>query len=199
MGELAIKGGAPVRAEPFPVWPVWDEREELALLEVLRSGVWGALDQVGSRVSKFEKAFARANGARYGLCVTNGSSALKTALRAIGIDYGDEVIVPPYTFIATATSCLVVGAIPVFVDIDPQTYNIDPSRIEEAITERTKAIMPVHIGGCPADMDSILGIAQRYRPTPQSGTGDGLARSAIWAASVSSHRRTSTQVKAASS
>ena len=161
MSELAINGGVPLRARAFPAWPLWDEREEQGLLEVLRSGVWGALDQVGSRVARFEKAFAKANGTKYGLCVTNGSSAIETALRAIGIDYGDEVIVPPYTFIATATSCLVVGAIPVFVDIDPKTYNVDPARIEEAITDRTKAIMPVHIGGCPADMDTILDIAQR--------------------------------------
>jgi dTDP-4-amino-4,6-dideoxygalactose transaminase len=161
MSELAIKGGSPVRAKPFPEWPVWDEREEQELLAVLRSGRWGALEQVGSRVAQFQEAFAEANGATYGLCVSSGSTALQTALRAIDIGYGDEVIIPPYTFIATATSCLVVGAVPVFVDIDPRTYNIDPSKIEEAITDRTKALMPVHIGGCPADMDSVLEIAAR--------------------------------------
>ena len=162
MGELAIKGGNPVRSEPFSAWPKWDMREEDGLLGVLRSGVWGALGAIGSRVAQFEGAFAKANGAQYGHCVSSGSTALQAALRAAGIDYGDEVIVPPYTFIATATSCLVVGAIPVFVDIDPRTYNMDPGKVEAAITCRTKVIMPVHIGGCPADMDSILAIARRH-------------------------------------
>ena len=162
MSILAINGGKPVRTERFLRWPTWDEQEEKALLEVLRSGMWGALDQEVSKVKQFEQAFAQSHHARFATCVTNGSSALEAALRAIGIEYGDEVIVPPYTFIATAGACLVVGAIPVFVDIDPETYNIDPARIEEAITPRTKAIMPVHIGGCPADMDRVLAIAGRH-------------------------------------
>jgi dTDP-4-amino-4,6-dideoxygalactose transaminase len=113
-------------------------------------------------VARFEQGFARAHHVPNGYCVTTGTAALETALRAIEIDYGDEVIVPPYTFIATASACLTVGAVPVFVDIDPATYNLDAAKVEEAITPRTKAIIPVHIGGCPANMDEMLAVAQRH-------------------------------------
>jgi dTDP-4-amino-4,6-dideoxygalactose transaminase len=85
------------------------------------------------------------------------------ALRAAGIEYGDEVVVPPYTFIATASACLLAGAVPVFADVDPQTFTLDPHRVEAAITPRTRAIIAVHIGGCPADMDQLRAIAQRHR------------------------------------
>ncbi len=161
MSILAIKGGAPLRTKPFPTWPVWDAADEQALLEVLRSGLWGISDDPDSPVRRFERAFARAHQANFGQSVFNGTAALQTALMAIGVDYGDEVIVPPYTFLATASACLMVGAVPVFVDVDPGTYNLDPARIEEAITPRTRAIIPVHIGGCPADLDWILEIARR--------------------------------------
>ncbi len=161
MNKLAINGGEPTRTRSFPDWPIWDEREEKALLDTLRSGHWGALTE-DSRVAQFEEAFALAHHAAYGRCVTNGTIALEVALRAVGVEFGDEVIVPPYTFIATASACLMVGAIPVFVDIDPETYNLDPTKIEAAITERTRAIMPVHIGGCPADMDRIMALAQEH-------------------------------------
>jgi dTDP-4-amino-4,6-dideoxygalactose transaminase len=160
MGTLAIKGGAPLRTKPFPTWPVWDETDEKALLAVLRSGVWGISEAENSPLRQFERAFARAHQARFGLGVTNGTSALQTALLAIGIDYGDEVIIPPYTFIATASACLMSGAVPVFVDVDPGTYTLDPARIEEALTPRTRAIIPVHVGGCPADLDRIMEIAR---------------------------------------
>ena len=162
MSELAIHGGAPVRDTPFPAWPVWGEPEEQALLETLHSGQWGWSDREDSRVARFEAAFARSHHAEYGRCVFNGTVALEVALRALDIGYGDEVIVPPYTFIATATACLSVGALPVFVDIDPDTYTIAPDQIEAAITPRTRAIIPVHIGGCPSDMDAILQLAHRH-------------------------------------
>ena len=162
MSELAINGGNPTRTRPFPTWPVWDEREEHALLDVLRSGVWGALDPDRSKVAQFEMAFARSHHAGHGLCVTNGSHALEVALLAAGVGLGDEVIVPAYTFIATASACLMVGAVPVFADIDPGSYNIDPASVEDAVTDRTKAIIPVHIGGRPADMDRILAIGQSH-------------------------------------
>ena len=163
MNKLAIEGGTPVRSKPFPTWPVWDNREEKQLLEVLHSGTWSSTSEPSPKLAAFQERFAVLQDAKYALGVFNGTVALQTALQAAGIGYGDEVIIPPYTFIATATSCLSVGAIPVFVDIDPQTYNIAPAAIEEAITPRTKAIMPVHIGGCPADLDSILDIAERHR------------------------------------
>lgn len=158
--KLAVDGGAPLRARPYPTWPQWDEREEAALVEVLRSGQWWA--RGGTQVKQFEKEFATHHHARYGVAITNGSAALEVCLRAAGIDWGDEVITTPYTFIATASSCLLVGAIPRFVDILPNSWNIDPGQIEPAITPRTKAIMPVHFGGEPADMEAICEIARRH-------------------------------------
>ena len=158
---LALLGGVPVRARPFPEWPVFDGREEAALMDVLHSGVWGITSGPG-KVTEFEQAFAKAHDAAYAQTVYNGSAALFVALHAIDIDYGDEVIVPAYTFMATATSCLLSGAIPVFVDVEPDSYNMDPAAFEAAITPRTKAVIPVHIGGLPADMDSILDVARRH-------------------------------------
>jgi len=159
-GKLAINGGTPVRTAPFPAWPVFDEREVGALTEVLYSGAWGCTN--GTKVKEFEEEFAELCGAKHAICLTSGTSALEVALWAAGVEPGDEVIVPPYTFIATASAVVMVGGIPVFVDIEPGTYNIDPTKIEEAITDRTKAIIPVHIGGRPADLDAIMEIASRH-------------------------------------
>ena len=158
--KLAIKGGNPVRTKPFTRWPVFDEREERALLEVLRSGHWGRI--TGKKNEEFEEKFSKFVGVNYGVTCVNGTAALEIALRAMNIGKGDEVIVPAYTFIATASACILVGADPVFVDIDPNTYNIDPKQIEQAITTKTKAIIAVHIGGCPANMDEIMRIARKY-------------------------------------
>jgi len=158
--KLAIKGGNPVRTRPFTKWPIFDEREEEALIEVLRSGCWGRIS--GKKNEEFEEKFSQFVGARYGVTCVNGTAALEIALRAMGIGKGDEVIVPAYTFIATASACMLVGADPVFVDIDPNTYNIDPGQIEQAITAKTKAIIPVHISGCPANMDEIMKVASKY-------------------------------------
>jgi dTDP-4-amino-4,6-dideoxygalactose transaminase len=157
--KLAIDGGQPLRTVPFPSWPVWDEREEKLLLEVLHSGHWGILS--GDKVAAFEKAFAAFVGVEHALCVTSGTTALEIAMRVLGIGPGDEVITTPYTFVATPSAAFLAGARPIFVDIDPQTYLIDPAQIEAAITERTKAIVPVHIAGCPCDMDAIMDIARR--------------------------------------
>ena len=158
--KLAIDGGQPLRTVPFPSWPVWDEQEEKLLLEVLHSGHWGILS--GDKVTTFEKAFAAFQGAEHALCVTSGTAALEIAMRVLGIGPGDEVITTPYTFVATPSAAFLAGARPVFVDIDPETYLIDPAQIEAAITERTKAIVPVHIAGCPCDMDAIMDIARRH-------------------------------------
>lgn len=155
---LAQNGGTPVRTRPWPKWPVHDERDERALLDTLRSGVWGI---GGKRVGELECAFAALHRARFGVAVCNGTIAIQIALVAAGVEPGDEVITSPYTFMATALAAVEVGAVPVFVDVDPETHNIDPAQIEAAITPRTKAIMPVHIGGRPADMDRILDIARR--------------------------------------
>ncbi len=157
---LAIDGGSPARANASPDWPVFGEREEELLLEVLHSGKWGEL--TGDKVTTFAKQFAAFQGAEYGVCVPNGTLALEVGLEALGVGPGDEIITTAYTFIATAASAFSVGARPIFVDIDPETNNIDPARIEEAITERTKAIVPVHIGGQPADMDGVLDVAKKH-------------------------------------
>ena len=158
--RLAVDGGAPVRTEPFPKWPVWGAEEEQALTEVLNSGAWG----IGNaKLAEFERQFAAMQGAKYAVAVPNGTIAIEVALRGAGVTYGDEVIVPPYTFVATASAVLTVGAIPVFADIEPDTYQIDPVRVEELISPRTKAIIPVHVGGGPADMDAIIEVARRHK------------------------------------
>jgi dTDP-4-amino-4,6-dideoxygalactose transaminase len=155
---LAVNGGTPVRTQPWPKWPVHDERDERALLEALRSGVWGI---GGKRVGEFECEFAGLHKAKYGVCCCNGTVALQIALVAAGVKPGDEVITSPYTFMASALAIAAVGAVPVFIDVAEGTHNLDPKLIEAAVSPRTTAIMPVHIGGRPCDMDGIMEIAQR--------------------------------------
>ena len=162
MEKLAIKGGKPVRTKPFPSWPVFGEKELRLLREVVESGVWG----VGGKMKeKFERKFAELQDAKYALTVANGTLAIEVALRAAGIGKGDEVILPSYTFVGTASPVVYVNAKPVFVDIDPETYCIDPEAVEKAVTERTKAIIPVHVAGQPADMDRLTEIAETYNLT----------------------------------
>lgn len=156
--ELAIKGGKPVRSKPFPSWPVHDEKERRALLDVLESGKWW----YGQKVKQFEDEFAAYQDAKFGVTSVNGTAALYIALIAAGIGAGDEVILPPYTFVATASSVLSANAVPVFVDVDLDTWNLDPDKMESAITEKTRAIMPVHFGGLPSDMDRINRIAKKH-------------------------------------
>lgn len=158
--RLAVDGGRPTRTAPFPAWPVADGREERFLLEVLHSGHWGELS--GDKVTTFAARFAAFQGAKHGICVPNGTMALEMGLRALGVGPGDEVITTSYTFIATATAALSLGARPIFVDINPDTCNIDPEKIAAAVTPRTKAIVPVHFGGQPADLDGVLAVAHRY-------------------------------------
>jgi dTDP-4-amino-4,6-dideoxygalactose transaminase len=175
MSRLALFGGSPQRTKPFPSWPVFDETEEQALLGVLRSGNWWRYSfgedleltdpspgNERSRVAEFQKLFAQFHGARYGVACANGTAAIEVALKALGIGPGDEVIVPAYTFIATASAVLSVNAVPIFVDIDFETFNLDVRRIEEAITPQTKAIIPVHFAGQACDMEAILAIAARH-------------------------------------
>ncbi|MGH2464268.1 MAG: DegT/DnrJ/EryC1/StrS family aminotransferase [Candidatus Limnocylindrales bacterium] len=158
--ELAINGGTPVRTKPFPTWPQFGAEEEELLLRALRSGVWGSID--GTYVKQLEVEFAALQAARHGVTVANATMGLAVALKAIGIGPGDEVLVPPYTFIATASAALLLGAIPVFVDVDPETLLIDPALVDQAVTSRTRAIVPVHHGGSPADMDGVMAAAQRH-------------------------------------
>jgi len=156
--KLAVQGGAPAHPGPWPSWPVHDEREREALLAVLESGKWW----YGERVREFEEKFAAFQNARFGISCTNGTAALELALIGAGIGAGMEVVVPPYTFVATATAVLKANAVPVFGDIDLETLNLDPEAAEAAITPRTAAIFPVHFAGLPADMDRILEIARKY-------------------------------------
>jgi len=157
MPKLAIDGAEPVRRKPFPQWPIFDEQEAKALNDVLHSRAWGI---GGKKIKEFEEKFASYQHAKYGVAVSNGTVALEVALGAAGIKAGDEVLMPAYTFMATPAAALEVNALPVFVDIDPSTYTLDARGVEKSITDKTKAIMPVHIGGCPADMDNILKIAR---------------------------------------
>ncbi|MCP4723859.1 MAG: DegT/DnrJ/EryC1/StrS family aminotransferase [bacterium] len=138
--------------------PYYSEEEEQAAAEVIRSG-WVSQ---GPKVKEFEDIISDYVSANYAVAVTSCTSALFLALKVLNIGDGDEVLVPSYSFIATANTVLHTGAKPVFIDIDPNTYNMDPDRIEERITDNTKAIMPVHQAGIPADMDRINEIAGRY-------------------------------------
>jgi perosamine synthetase len=160
-GPLAILGGKPVRDRPFPDWPVVGEIEEKAWMEVLRKGRWCRL--AGDFANQFEAAWARTLGAKHCLVVANGTSALITSLAALGVGPGDEVIVPPYTFVATVNAVLLHHALPVFVDTDPETFQIDARKIEAAINERTRCIIPVHMGGAAADLDTIAAVAARHK------------------------------------
>lgn len=156
----AALGGKPVRQAAFPGWPRIDQRDEKNVLDVLRSGHWFRGD--GECVNRFEAAYAGLTGAKHCVATANGTSALFASLASIGIEPGDEVIVPPYTFIATINTVLLQYALPVFVDTDPETFQIDPKKIEAAITERTAAIIPVHLGGASADLDAVLAIARKH-------------------------------------
>jgi dTDP-4-amino-4,6-dideoxygalactose transaminase len=160
-GSLALFGGAKTRSRPFPSWPVFGAKEERRLLGALRSGQWGKLS--GSEVGEFERRFATVQGCKHGIAVVNGTVSLRVALLAGGLRADDEVIVPPYTFLATATAVLEANAVPVFADVNLETFNIDPKSIAAAITPRTRAIIPVHMGGQAADMDAIMAIARKHR------------------------------------
>lgn len=144
----------------MPEWPQYDDDEAKALLEVLNSGKWGSTS--GDVVATFEREFASYQQAAYGICLSNGTLAIAAALRAAGVGIGDEVIVPPYTFIATASAALFVGAVPVFADVNPDTHLLDPAATEAAITERTKAVVVVHLAGRPADLDAFTALGRRH-------------------------------------
>ena len=142
-----------------PSWPVSGARERELLEEVLRSDRWGGYHPF---VARFEQEFAAFQQCRFGLSACNGTVTIEMALEALGIGEGDEVIVPAISFISTATAVSRVGATPVFVDIEPDTFNIDPQRVREAITSKTRAIIPVHFGGPMADMDGIMAVSTTH-------------------------------------
>ncbi len=159
--KLAIDGGAKVREEPFPPWPYFDEETIQRAMEPLRTGkvnYW-----TGKIGMQFEQAFADWCGTKYGISTANGTTALHTAMAgALNIGPGDEVIAPSYTFIASSMSIAQAGAVPVFADVEKLTHTIDPNSIEDNISERTRAIVAVHLYGCMCDMDAIMSIAEDH-------------------------------------
>ncbi len=158
--QIALKGGKPVRATPWPKWPVFTDKDKADLAAVLDDGRMTSL--TGPKVREFEEKYAAVFGARHALATCNGVTAIHLALAALEIGPGDEVIVPAHTFIGTSIPVLMANAIPVFVDISRDSFNIDPAKIEAAITPRTRAIVPVHLNGLPADMAEITAIARRH-------------------------------------
>jgi len=158
--KLALLGGPPIRRRPFPRWPIFDHRDEQRLLRSLRSGHWGKL--AGREVATFERRFAQMHGCRHAIAVVNGTVSLRLALWAAGVEPGDEVIVPPYTFYSTASAVLEMNAVPVFADIDLHTFNLDPAAVAARITGRTRAILPVHFAGQPADMSPLMDLARKH-------------------------------------
>lgn len=150
-----------MRTRTFTTWPIFDRPEETRLLRVLHSGKWGRLH--GPEVAQFENRFAAQHGCRHGIAVVNGTVSLRIALMAAGIRAGDEVIIPPYTFFSTASAVIEANAVPVFADIDRDTFNLDPKAVPAAVTRRTRAIIPVHFAGQPADMNAIMAIARKHR------------------------------------
>jgi len=167
--ELAILGGEPVRKKPFPEWPIIGESEINAVVNVLKSGKLstfaassGKLFFGGEKIREFEKRFAEYHGIKHAIAVNSATAGLHCALAACGVGPGVEVIVPSYTFTATATSVLHHNGVPVFADVDKKTYCIDPEDIRKKITSNTKVIVPVHLLGHPAEMDEIMKIAKNY-------------------------------------
>lgn len=157
---LAALGGKPVRTGRFPGWPVIEKNDRDAWMKVLNEGHWCRLD--GTYAASFERTFAERMGTKHCLAIANGTSALFASLAALGVSPGDEVIVPPYTFIATIQAVMLHYAIPVFVDTDRRTSQIDANKVEAAITKRTACILPVHMGGNAADMDTLLAVGKKH-------------------------------------
>lgn len=156
--QLAIFGGPQAVTRDAPVWPFFDDSDRAALHEVLESHVWGGYHE---SVKELEHRFAEFHGAEHGIAVANGTVSLEIALTASAVQSGDEVIVPPITFVASATAVARVGAVPVFVDIDPQTLNLNPDLVERAITDRTRAIVGVHFAGHPIDLDRLVELCRQ--------------------------------------
>jgi len=165
MAKLAYKGGTPVRntqSHPWPAWPPYDQREEKALLEVLHSRNWGGYPAPNVKASEFGRKFAKAQDASYGICAANGTVTLEVALKAAGIKAGDEVIAPSLTWIATGAAAVYVNAVPVFADVTEDNYTIDPDHVESLITDRTRAVIVVHLGSSAADLDRFTAICKKH-------------------------------------
>ncbi|MEM2904219.1 MAG: DegT/DnrJ/EryC1/StrS family aminotransferase [Candidatus Bathyarchaeia archaeon] len=160
MGEkLAILGGEPYRKASFPPWPILGEEEVKAVTEVLSRGQLSS--EGGVEVPRLEEEFAKAIGADYAVAVASGTAALDVAVAALGIGPGDEVVTPAYSFISSATCILQSCGLPIFADVDLETRCMTPDTLQAALTDNSKAVIPVHFAGQPADMDGITEIAQR--------------------------------------
>lgn len=161
LSELAVLGGTPLCSEPLraPAWPPLSERTADRLREVYLSQQWSFNSPAEQ---EFERAYADYHGAKHGVFMVNGTVTLQCALGAVGVGPGDEVILPALTWMATAMAVHYVGATPVFVDLDPDTLCLDPGKAREAVTERTRAIIPVHLYGSTADLDAILDLAREH-------------------------------------
>ena len=157
--RLAIEGGNPVRSKPWPKWPLFSAQDKRDLAAVLDDGRLTSI--TGPKVREFEEKYAARFGAKYAVACSSGVTALHLALSALQVGPGDEVIVPAHTFIGTAIPVLMANAIPIFVDVRPDSFNLDPEKLEAAITPRTRAVIPVHLNGLPADMDAIRAVAGR--------------------------------------
>jgi dTDP-4-amino-4,6-dideoxygalactose transaminase len=155
----AVLGGAKAHAKVWPAWPAWDPANDGEVTKVLHSGVWSR----SKLVKEFEEKWAQMMGAKYCLAVVNGTNALSASFMVMDLNPGDEVICAPYTFSASMLGVLYKGAMPVFADIDPLTYQMDPAKLEAKITPRTKAILPVHICGYASDMERIMEIARQHK------------------------------------
>ena len=162
MGKLAITGAEPVRKKRFDPWPVYTEAERSALEDVLTNRNWGGQPFPGKHAAAFAKTFAELHTAKHAQCVNTGTVAIQAALKALDIQPGDEVLVPAYTWEGTVGPVLLVNAVPVFVDVDPDTYCLDAKLIEPAITPKTRAILPVHLGMRFADLDAIMPVAHKH-------------------------------------
>ncbi len=169
MSELALLGGPQARRVPFPPYPVVGEAERRAVIEVLEEGRLSTFIASpgehfggGRRIRQFEQEFAEFHGVRFAVAFNSGTAALHAAIVACGVEPGQEVIVPPYTFTSTATCALMQGAIPVFADVDDQTFCVDPKPLEPMISSLSRALIPVHLFGQPAPMDELREVARRY-------------------------------------
>ena len=162
MSRLAISGGSPVRSAPYPDWPSLDESDVEAVTAVVRGGQVGGFPEPGPKAAEFAAGFAAYQGAAHGIVMANGTVTMEVALKALGVGWGDEVIIPALTFAATPYAAIAAGALPVFVDVEPERWTIDADQVEAAVTPRTRAIMPVHLGQQMADMDRIMEIARRH-------------------------------------
>jgi dTDP-4-amino-4,6-dideoxygalactose transaminase len=162
MSQLAILGGQPVRRKPFSPWPQYQASDITRIVKTVESRHWGGYPLPTALAQQFCASFAELQGVRYALPVANGTVAITVALQAAGIGFGDEVIVPAYTWDGTATAALAMGAVPVFADVDADTYCLDVESVRKAITPRTKAVIPVHLAMRFTEMDGLLKLAAEH-------------------------------------